>query len=186
MMENQRAGLITVTQQYSKIKKGATMKKLVTIMLVVVVLVGVTGIVHAVDSHDQETDAKLIGFGPHGSIAISESKLIITVTNPDCKRSIEIIKVYIFDKKGIPVYADIPPSLPSTLGPHQAGAILLANLPGIPSEVQLYTVEIFWSAEGKGLPLIGTTVVFQKNFFDKQKLDYTLATTRVPMENYPK
>ncbi len=162
------------------------MKKLVAIPLAVVVLVGCAGIIYAADSHDQETDAKLVGFGPHGSRAMSESQFLITVTNPDCRRSIDIINVYIFDKNGIPVYADIPPSLPSILRPHQTGIILLARLPGIPAEPQLYTVEIFWSAEGKGLPLIGTAVVHQKNFFDKQKSDYTLAMTRVPMENYLK
>ena len=61
----------------------------------------------------------------------------------------------------------------------------MTNLPGIPAKTQLYTVEIFWRAEGEGLPLMGTVVVFQKNFFDEKKLEYILAKTRVLMERYP-
>ena len=153
------------------------MKRIITILLALVLLVtgGLSGFAYAqVNGHQPMTGQKLVGYGPCMVDADIYFEGVFYFTNPDCVSEITIEQVSIIKEDGTVIHEGElldreGNPLSQTLGPHEAGAIVLSDY--VARYYGLgrwdyrdfprggYTVEIFWTVSHKqGLPLIGSSI----------------------------
>ncbi len=149
------------------------MKKIIIAIMLAVVLVagGIGGLAYANNnSHEPMTGQKLVSAASCMADGDIFFEALFTFTNPDGVGEITIEQVSIIKENGTLIYEGQlldreGNPLSQTLGPHEGGIIVLrdyvARYYGIDPDALTdfppggYTVEIFWSGDKKGLPLIG-------------------------------
>jgi hypothetical protein len=160
---------------------------------ILLAVAGFAGAAYAAGDHQPTAGTKLIGYGPYG-YADTENEVYytaFTITIPDCVNSITIDRMSIVRGDGTPIYegpvyqsGNVGGTQITSLLPHQVVFIRLVDW--LPDDVmsqspRMYTVEVSYSGNRGFLAPIGHVIVFQENHFDDGT--YTLAKTRVPMED---
>ena len=149
------------------------MKKTITLLLgVALIVLGIGGIALAsgILPHGQITGEKLVGWGPHRTHEneagdTTNIYVMYQLSNPDCVSEITIEKICIMGQDGSVHYEGEllgrdDAAIPQVILPHQIRVIFLKWYGieyGILGQTStFYTVEVFWSQNGKkGLALSG-------------------------------
>ncbi len=154
------------------------MKKIIIAVVLAVVLIagGLGGFVYASsNSHVPMTGQKLVGFGSCMTDGDIFFETVFMFTNPDGVGEIAIEQVSIIAPDGTVIHEGelLDPAgnpLPMTLGPHEAGIIVLRDYVARHYSLDPWafrdfppgggTVEIFWTkSHRQGLPLTGSSTV---------------------------
>ena len=172
-------------------------KRIILIVLALALVIGAVagGITYAQMEHPQMTGSKLFTQGPVGEIDLGIDSIRyetrLGITNPDCKHPIYIDHLSILYGNGTSLYEGdlyhfggigIPNQKVTSLQPHETVSMRLSQwTDGIDAPAQGYTVEVFYTAWRKGLPLVGTVFTERTNYFGDGTS--TFAISQVQMEN---